>query len=176
MRNMKKRFLFVLIVLNPLIVFGQTSSRVETSILDGKLVINKTEISRDWKLTTVTKALGNADRFTDGTNRVYMYDKHGAVAYEMKKNGKLTGTVGELGIYFSIKQSNVLVPYNAYVGSFSIEGVNVTKATKWEDISQALKSKGYKKRGDYQYAKNGTYLIFRFLDNGQLETLSLGKG
>jgi hypothetical protein len=173
---MEKHFLFSLLVFNSFTMVAQTSSTVDASISDGKVVINKTEISGDWKLTTLRNALGNADRFIDGANRVYMYDKRGAVVYEMKKNGKVTGNVGELGIYFSIKQSNVLVPYNTYVGSFNLEGINVAKGTKWEDISQTLKSKGYKKRGDYQYAKNGTYLIFRFLDNGQLESLSLGKG
>jgi hypothetical protein len=173
---MKKCFLFILVVFNSLIVVAQTSSGFDGSVSEGKLIINKTEISKDWKFSTLTSALGKADRFTDGANRVYLYDKRGTVVYEMKKNGKLTGTINELGIYFSIKQSNVLVPYNTYSGSFNIEGVSITKGTKWEDISNALKSKGYKKRGDYQYAKNGTYLIFRFLEGGLLESLSLGKG
>jgi len=170
MKNMKKRFLAILVVFSSLIVVGQNAS-----ILEGKLVINKTEISKDWKLSTLTTAMGSADRFTDGTNRVYMYDKRGAVVYEKKKGGNLTGFINELGFYFSIHQSNVLIPYNPFPGSFNIDGINVNKATKWEEIRNALKSKGYKKNGDYQYSKNGTYLIFRFLDNGQLESLSLGK-
>ena len=173
---MKARFLITLSVCVSFVVAAQNSTRADASIVAGKFFLNKREISKDWKFSTLKVALGSPDRYTEGTNKVYLYDAQGIVVYEMKKNGNPTDLINELSIYFSIKESNVLIPHSTYTGSFNIEGVNITNNSKWENIGDSFKIKGYKKKGDYSYIKNGTYIIFRFLDNGQLENISVGKG
>jgi len=172
-----QKILMLLSLVYSLTSIAQTSSSgLEGSIASGKFLLNKKEINKDWKLPTLTTALGNASRFTDGaSNRVHMYDKNGIVIYESKKGGRPTGVINEFSIYFSIKQANQLIPYNLYPGSFEIESIKITKNSKWGDIKSTLKEKGYKSTGEYSYVKGGLYIIFRFSDNGLLENISIGK-
>jgi cell division protein FtsL len=174
---MQKFFTLILLILYSLTDVAQTlSSDPEGSLANGKFLLNKKEINKDWKLLTLDTALGSASRFTEGaTNKVHMYDKNGIVIYESKKSGKPTGVINEFSIYFSIKQSNQLIPYNLYPGSFEIESIKITKNSKWEDIKKTLEDKGYKSNGEYSYVKGGIYIIFRFSDNGLLENISIGK-
>lgn len=174
---MKKYPFLVLAILFSMLAIGQKTSVPEGSIVSGKFLLNNKEISKDWKLQTVNGVLGNVDRGNEGAaNRVYLHDKNGIVIYEAKKNGKATGIISEFSIYFSVKESSQLIPYNTYPGTFEIEGMRITKNSKWTDISNALKEKGYKKQGDYRYSKNGLYMIFRYSDDGLLQNISMGKG
>jgi hypothetical protein len=152
-------------------------SNLEGSLANGKFLVNKKEISKDWKMQTAITALGNASRINDGSpsNKVHIYDKNGIVLYEQKKNGKLTGAISEVSIYFSIKEANEIVPNNFYPGSLKIENVRLTKESKPEDVMKNLEVSGYKKKGNFWYIKNNVYLIFRFSNNGLLETVSIGK-
>ena len=172
-----KYFATLLLGLLSLKGFAQKSpAGLEGVIKDGKLILNKRMINKDWNLQTANLVLGKADRFTEGANRVYLYDKKGIVVYEAKRNGRPTGMINELGIHFSIPASNVIIPYSTYPGSFNIEGIAITKDTRWEDISSSLEAQGYKKKGPYWYSKKGIYIIFRFSPDSSLEYLSIGKG
>ncbi len=174
---MKKAFILVLNVLFSFLTIAQNSSVIsEGSLANGKFVLNKKEISKDWKLLTATTVLRKASRINEGpANKVHLYDKHGIVLYEGKKYGKPTGIISEVNIYFSIKESNQLTPYNLFPGNFELENTKITKDSKGEDISKTLEDKGYKKKGNYWYIKNGVYIIFMFSDNGLLQNISIGK-
>jgi hypothetical protein len=174
---MKKPLLIVLSILFSFLVIAQNSSAIsEGSLANGKFVLNKKEISKDWKLLTAITVLKKANRINEGpANKVYLYDKYGIVLYEGKKNGKPTGIISEVNIYFSIKESNQLTPYNLFPGNFEIENTKITKDSKGEDISKILENKGYKKKGNYWYVKNGIYIILMVSDNGLLQNISIGK-
>ena len=174
---MKKLFIIALSVLFFFFAIAQNSSAIlEGSLANGNFILNKKEISKDWKLLNAIVVLGKASRINDGqANKVHLYDKDGIVLYEEKKYGKLTGIISEVNIYFSIKESNQLIPYSLFPGSFEIENTKITKDSKREDIGKTLEDKGYKKKGDYWYIKNGVYIIFMFSDNGLLQNVSIGK-
>jgi hypothetical protein len=175
---MKKYLILLPAILYSFIAVGQASSKtLEGSLSGGKLILNKKEISADWKLLTVIAAIGKASRDNNGpANKVHLYDNSGIVLYEAKRNGKLTGVISEVDIYFSIKESNPLIPYNLYQGNFEIENIKISKNSKPMDIDKTLGNMGYKKKGaGYWYTKNGVYIIFRFADNGLLQSLSIGK-
>ena len=177
LKNMKKTFIIVLNVLFCFLAVAQNSSVIsEGSLANGKFILNKKEISKDWKLLTAITVLKKASRTNEGpANKVHLYDKYGIVIYEGKKYGKLTGIISEVNIYFSIKESNQLTPYSPFSGNFEIENMKITKDSKGEDISKTLEDKGYKKKGNYWYIKNGVYIIFMFSDNGLLQNISIGK-
>jgi hypothetical protein len=146
-------------------------------LTDGRFLLNKKEIQKDWKLSTANAVLGKPSRTLEGANRVHLHDKKGIVIYEAKKAGKPTGFINELSMYFSVKDSSmVLLPSSIYSGDFEIENMKITKDSKWEDIANGLTNAGYKKKNEYSYSKSGVYVIFRFLDNGLLENISIGKG
>ncbi len=174
---MKKAFILFLNVLFSFLTIAQNSSVIsEGSLANGKFVLNKKEISKDWKLLTATTVLRKASRINEGpANKVHLYDKYGIVLYEGKKYGKPTGIISEVNIYFSIKESNQLTPYNLFPGNFELENTKITKDSKGEDINKTLEDKGYKKKGNYWYIKNGVYIIFMFSDNGLLQNISIGK-
>lgn len=176
---MKKLLTVCYVCLFSIALFAQPSAgNLKGVIKKGKITINKKEISKDWKVQTVTALLGSAERIRDEYNKTHTYDRYGIVIFEPMQNNTASGGVSELQIYFSEPESNNVTPKSVYTGSFKVEKISVVKDLSYEKLKSKLKE--YKltdsyMEHSYRYSKDGIYIYFQYsTDEQKLLKVSMG--
>lgn len=177
---MKQIFALVLFCLFSLALYAQPAAdKLKGSVNNGKLVLNKKEISKEWKLQIMTDVLGTPEHTRDGYNKTHTYDRYGIVGFEPAPNKVPSGNLSELQVYFSEKEVNDVSPKGFYAGSFKVGKLKVTKDLTAEQLKKKIK--GYTESDSYmphnfRFAKDGIYIYFQFNDDEtMLAKMSIGK-
>lgn len=159
---------------------GVTKSGLVVSIRDGKLMLNKTVISADWKLAPIVKELGSSGRVRPGYNITHSYDDLGLVAFETATgdNKDATGIVSEFQVYLSIGEVNNVSPTGYYSGDLIIEKRTISSNMSIEQIRSVLSN--YKESQSYmsnsfRFSKDGLYMYVQFNStNSSIQKISIG--
>ena len=177
---MKKIFIFLFFSTAYCSVMAQLAAdKLNGSVSNGKLVLNKKEISKDWKLPVTVSVLGTAERIRDGANKTHTYDNYGIVLFERKLENVPSDTVSEVQIYFSEMEKNSVTPNGFYTGDFSVEKIKLSKDFSADELKEKLKnysqSESYMPH-NYRFARNGIYIYFQFSDDEKkLQKISIGR-
>ena len=155
-----------------------SNDKLTISLVNGKLNLNKTEISGTWKTAAFIKFFGSDGRTRDGLNTTHTYDEDGVVVFEKTTDKKKTGELSELQIFISSAEKNEVTPSGLYKGSLIIENNRINADIPLDELR--LKLKGYKEsesymENNYRFSKAGIYMYIQF-DEDDMEILKVSIG
>jgi hypothetical protein len=177
---MKKIFLALFTCLLSCASFAQgETGKFNGSINSGKLTLNDIAITNDWKITSLVKSIGAAERIKDGYNKTHTYDNYGIVLFEKQTGGASTDTLSEIQFYFSDMERNSVTPEGYYSGNFKVENLKISKELTARQVRDKLKgyteSESYLPH-NYRFANKGLYIYFQFDDeDSRLQKMSIGR-
>ncbi|MEQ1554807.1 MAG: hypothetical protein ABL929_11540, partial [Ferruginibacter sp.] len=154
------------------------SSKMQVTIKDGKVKLNKKDVSKEWKLATFTAVIDTFCRKKEGTNKIYTYDNIGVVLFEQTMNKIPTGLVSEFQLYLDGVESNKIVPKSFYEGKLTIEKMDITRNTTIEELRKKLaffKEIETDEDDKYRFSKDGIYIYFLYNATKKLSKVTFGK-
>ncbi len=154
------------------------ASKINIALTDGKLKLNKKEVSKDWKLKGFTAVLDTFCRIKEGINKIYTYDQLGMVIFESTTNKIPTGTVAELQIFLDENEAGKIVPKNFFTGKVSIEKLDIDYNSTIEIIRKKITN--YKETesdevGKFRFSNNDLYIYFLYNRMKKLCKVTVGK-
>jgi hypothetical protein len=176
---MKKHLLFICLIFS-VTLFAQKAALPIVKLKKGNVKLNKTIVTKDWKLSGFTNTLGKPERERDGANKTHTYDKYGIVLFEPKNDKKEpSGTISEFQFYFSVPEPNVVTPTGVYTNNIKIDKLIVNAGLTSEKMKKALK-KWTSTESYLEHSFRMQYkLIYVYFQFDQTETklikLSVGK-
>ena len=155
------------------------AANMSISINGGKLMLNKTLVSGDWKVKPLYKLFATTDRKRDGVNITHSYDDYGIVLFEKTNNQIPSGDLVEFQVYISTGDKNEVTPNLLYNGEIEIEKNKVYSFTSLEDLRDILKDyiegTSYSDHS-FRFSKDGLYMYVQYDDDDELiEKISIGK-
>ncbi len=179
--RMKKNVLFssCLLLFTNLLFAQYHSSKMIVLVKDGKVKLNKKDVSKEWKLSTFTASLDTFSRKKEGTvNKVHTYDKIGIVLFEQAPNKIPAGLVSEFQIILDEIEPSAITPKEFFEGILTIEKMDFTRSSTIEDVRKKLtdyKEVDTDENDKYRFSKNGIYIYFLYNKYKKLSKVTFWK-
>lgn len=148
-----------------------------SSIKNGNFNINGCSVAPVWQYAPLDAALGQ-NSVNSTSEYVHIFHASGVVVFERSKDGKGTGEISEVQIFYSAS-SDKNTPEKFYSGVLRIEKLSVNKTMTITTVRNQLKnyieSKSYLAH-NYRFEKSGIYMYFEFNESEtELVKICIGK-
>lgn len=157
---------------------------ISVGLKNGSLVINKSAITPNWQVNSITKIIGTNARIKKGSNITHTYDDLGLVLFEASSTeDKIpTGNLKEFQLYIAeATVANDVVPNGIYSGKLIIEGIKMINNLNAKDLRKKLidleyiEGKTYMEH-NFRFSKEGVYFYAQFDETeSHLLKVSFGK-
>ena len=163
----------------PMPTSGSNSDKLSISLNSGRLLFNKTELSKTWEIEPVFSFFGTKGRTREGYNITHSYDDQGIAFFEKSKDKIPTGEITEFQVFLSTGEKNEVTPSGLYSGKLEIEHNIITMYISLVELRKKLKdhteSKSYMEHS-YRFARNGIYMYVQYdVDDARIQKISFGK-
>ena len=160
----------------------KTVKKLAITVQNGKLIMNKNNLSDKWLIAPAVEVLGVAIRQKDGYNKTHTYDNYGVVLFESKVESTPSGKLSEFQVYFSpLEEESSVSAKGYYNGTFTMGSLKLKKDMTADEVREKLLADGYTESDSYsphnfRFAKGGLYIYFLFDEIEQrLIKVSVGK-
>lgn len=145
---------------------------------NGKIKINKIEVSKDWKVSAFKNVLGSAYREKTGqANIFYTYDSLGILFYENTLKKIASEKVTECQIFLDETEASPAYPTATYAGKIWVQKMEISNQTTIEEVRKKLADyteTTLDEYDKYRFSKDGLYLFLLYNKAGRLARICFG--
>lgn len=136
---MKRIILLLLPAALLVTAFTVSPEKLNITIKDAKLMMEKKQVNADWTVPVVRDLLGTPNRTTDASdNRAYTYDNFGMTVNESVVDSKATGKIKSIVVNFLQPKPSDVNAKGTFKGTIKIDDLELNKDVAPDKIRSAL--------------------------------------